>query len=56
MILIDLQKPFDTINHKILLKKPEAIGFLDKSIRWFRSYLYEQILFIEIENKLSDFR
>ena len=55
VILIDLQKAFDTINHEILLKKLEAIGFLDKYMRWFRSYLYEQIFFIEIQNQLSDF-
>ena len=35
MILIDLQKAFDTINHEILLNKLEAIGFSDKCIRWF---------------------
>ena len=55
MILIDLQKAFDTINHEILLKKLEAIGFSDKCIRWLRSYLYERIFFIEIEKQLSDF-
>ena len=55
MILIDLQKAFDTINHEILLKKPETIGFFDKCMQWFWSYLYEQIFFTEIENQLSDF-
>ena len=52
--LIDLQKAFETINHKILLKKFEAIGFSDQCIRWFRSYLCERIFFVEIENQLSD--
>ena len=56
MILIDLQKAFDTISHEILLKKFEATGFLDKCIRrWFRSYLCERIFFIEIESQLSDY-
>ena len=55
MILIDLQKAFETINHEILLKKLEAIGFSDQCIRWFRSYLYERLFSIEIENQLSDF-
>ena len=39
MVLIDLQNAFDTINHEILLKKLEAIGFSDQCIRWFWSYL-----------------
>ena len=32
MIPIDLQKPFDTINHDILLKKMSALRFSDRSI------------------------
>ena len=55
MILIDLQKAIETIKHEILLKRLEAIGFSDKCIRWFQSYLYERIFFIEIENQLSNF-
>ena len=55
MILIDLRKAFDTIKHRILLKKHEAIRFSDKCIWWFRSYLSERIFFIEIENQLSNY-
>ena len=39
MILIDLQKAFDTINHDILLKKMASLGFLNHSIIWFQLYL-----------------
>ena len=55
MILIDLPKAIDTINHEILLKKLEAVGFSDKCIRWFGSYLYNQIFFTEEVNQLSDY-
>ena len=39
MILINLQKAFDTINHDILLRKISALRFSDLSINWFQSYL-----------------
>ena len=55
MMLVDLQKAFDTINHKVLLQKPKAIRFSEQSIQWFRSYLRDRIFLVETENKLSDF-
>ena len=39
MILIDLQKAFDTINYEILLKKLSVIGFSDHTVKWFQFYL-----------------
>ena len=55
MILIDLQKAFDTIDHEILLQKLEAINFSESTIKWFKSYLSERIFLVNIKNKLSDF-
>ena len=55
MILIDLQKAFDTIKHEVLLKKLKAIRFSEQSIQWFRPYLWDRIFLVETENKLSDF-
>ncbi|CAL4073198.1 unnamed protein product [Meganyctiphanes norvegica] len=37
MVLMDLQKAFDTVDHDILCKKLEAMG-LDFT-KWFQSYL-----------------
>ena len=39
MILINLQKAFDTINHDILFKEINIIGFSDHTVKWFQSYL-----------------
>ena len=55
MILIDLQKAFDTIDHEILLQKLKAIKFSKSTIKWFKSYLSERRFLVNIENKLSGF-
>ena len=55
MILIDLQKAFDTINYEVLLQKLKAIRFSEQSNQWFRSYICDWIFMAETENKLSDF-
>ena len=47
MILIDLQKAFDTIDHEILLQKLKAIRFLESTMKWFRSYPSEMIFLVK---------
>ena len=48
MILIDLQKAFDTIDHDVLLQKLYAIVFSKHSINWFRSYLINRIFSVNL--------
>ena len=48
MMLIDLQKAFDTIDHEIFLEKMKYLGFADSVIFWFRSYLTKQTFYINI--------
>ena len=55
MILMDVQKAFDTIDHEILLQKVKAIRFSKGILQLFRSYLSERIYLVNIESKLSDF-
>ena len=53
MILIDLQKASDTINHYILLKKMASLAFSNHSIKWFQSYLSDRSFRVNIKNKYS---
>ena len=39
MILTDLQKAFDTLDHDVLVKKKECVGFKSTVIKWFKSCL-----------------
>ena len=39
MILIDLQKAFDTIDHDICFSKMAHLGFSQATISWYKSYL-----------------
>ena len=38
-VFVDLRKAFDTVNHKILLKKIEKIGINFRLRKWFADYL-----------------
>ena len=54
MILIDLQKAFDTIDHEIFLKKIKYLGFSKSTISWYKSYLEERYFVVNIENSFSE--
>ena len=53
IILIDLQKAFDTINHNILLRKKASLGFSNYSVKWFQSYLSDRSFRVKIKSKYS---
>ena len=53
MILIDLQKAFDTIDHEILLQKMICLGFSKEVIQWFKFYLTNRTFVVSISDKFS---
>ena len=53
MILIDLQKAFDTIDHKILTEKMNCLGFAESTIRWYKSYLTNRCFIVNVGNDFS---
>ena len=54
LILIDLQKAFDTIDLQILLKKIQYLGSSKNTSTWFRSYLCERKFKISIKTSYSN--
>ena len=54
MILIDLQKAFDTLDHDVLLKKWNILGFKKPVIKWFKSFLSNRNFFVSIEGLFSE--
>ena len=55
MILIDLQKAFDTIDHELLLEKMVFLGFSIEVINWFRSYISNINFQVNISKAFSDY-
>ena len=53
MIIIDLQKAFNTIDHDVLLQKLYAIGFAKRTINWFKSYLSNRSFKVSLGNNFS---
>jgi len=53
MVLHDLHKAFDTVNHDILLMKLQSIGLNTDIINWFQSYLSGRLQTINISGASS---
>ena len=52
MVLLDLQKAFDTVDHEIICNKLKAIGVTDT--KWFHSYLTNRTQFVNVNGINSD--
>ena len=55
MVMIDLQKAFDTVDHQILCNKLQAMGV--SNIKWFQSYLTGRKQLVNVngtESNLAD--
>ena len=55
MVLLDLQKAFDTVDHGVLLMKLETTGLNADSLRWFQSYLSGRTQLDDVHGTCSAF-
>ena len=52
-IFIDLSKPFDTVNHQILISKLYNYGVKGKNLSWFKSYLENRKKYLNYNNDVT---
>ena len=56
MVILDLQKSFETVNHKIIISKLRVMGVGQVALKWFDSYLWGREQTEEISDVFSEFR
>ena len=52
-VFVDIKKAFDSVDHKILVKKLEIYGVRGVCLNWFRNYLDGRCQFVRINNSNS---
>ena len=52
-IFLDLAKAFDSVDHKILLRKMQCYGFRGKTLELFRSYLKSRSQYVKLNGSKS---
>ena len=53
MVLLDLSKAFDTVDHCVLLRILENFGIRNLELEWFKSYLLERRVATRVDRKIS---
>jgi hypothetical protein len=56
LLLLDLSKAFDSIEHSILFAKLRSLGISKTSLEWFKSYLSDRLQFVRLESQRSESR
>ena len=56
MVLLDLSKAFDSLEHAILLAKLQSLGLSHSALEWFRSYQSERSQYVRIDSEVSDLK
>ena len=54
LLLVDLRKAFDLVNHSILLSKLQIYGCPSSTVQWFASYLSDRFQCTNFKGTLSD--
>jgi len=56
LALLDFSKAFDTVIHKLLIKKLKRLGFSKLALAWIKSYLSGRKQCVSYDNLMSDFK
>ena len=54
LVMLDLRKAFDTVNHNIIIDKLPNFGMNDHVIKWFRSYLNDRSHITGVNGSMSN--